>query len=185
MKVWGGGGDQLKIVWKVGFQFFKSRFFCVWKQFVVVSIFQEPALHVSKPFRMVSIFFKKWRFTPQNCLLRVVSIFQKSALRASVPSAAVPIFSKAGDSRRKSTVCCFLKNKTLRKSKHYYFWIQFIDHLCYQKALWNAADKWHIRPFTYLLKIDLMNHTHILDEYLLQQILWITCFTSKALSEHI
>ena len=38
-----------------------------------------------------------------------LNVFQKPALHASIPPTAVPIYSKAGDSRRKNSVCCSLK----------------------------------------------------------------------------
>ena len=115
------------------------------------------------------IFFKKWRFTPQNCV-RVVSIFEKSVLRASITSATVIFFSRAGDPRRKNTVCCSLKNKTLRKPHTKLNIIRSECNFSISSLIKKHSETLRINNisdhFSYLLKIDLMNHTHILDEYL-------------------
>ena len=45
-----------------------------------------------------------------------------------------------------------------------------------KKNIFNNADKWHIRPCLIFIEIDLRLHTHILHEWLLREILSITCF---------
>ena len=58
------------------------------------------------------------------------------------------------------------------------FWNYLISTIQVQKKknIFNNADKWHIRPCLIFIEIDLRLHTHILHEWLLREILSITCF---------